>query len=312
MKLLLFLTASLWLLSCKKDSKEPAQKLSRREEITDNGTLIITQYEYDAQGRIVAIKTGQNNDPVQPNITVTYSGNEAILHFLPYVEGAVTTARQLHLILDAGGKLLRRVLSSQTVDALHPANFQSASDTMDCAYDAAGFLVTVSGRRSDSSWYQPATSITSRRTFTTLYTTVDGKLTHTDQTGLVSRMVSDNSAVTSITKTLDYHGIFSYTKQYPNKFDCRNAAILNQTSGYGGSDMYFTVNVFEPLVDAQYLYMPERTQLQALEKENGNVVVGFNSDVEVARTYNQDGMLATTEIITPNHGLQKISYFYSR
>lgn len=314
MKLLFLITASLWLLSCKKEHTETAQRLFRTEELTNNGTIYVTEYGYDAQGRIITIKKGSNNNPVQPFITVTYNGNEATLQFQPATDSVSTTTRQIRLTLDAGGKLLRRVFFGQQVDLLHPNYYEAGTDTMDCSYDAAGFLKTVSVRRSDSFWRPPSTSISGRRTFINQYTTADGKLTNIDQSGLDTHILNDGSNMYINTRTLEYQWILSYSKLQPNKYDCSNAAILNQTiGGSEGSSQYYYFNLYDPMVDAQYRYMPDRTQIHGREVEgNGNVAIDFTGVVEVNRTYNASGMLATTETISPNPSTKRIRYFYGR
>lgn len=314
MKLLFLITAALWLLSCKKEHTETAQRLYRTEELTSIGSINVTEYGYDAQGRIVTIKKGFDNNPVSPFITVTYNGSEATLQFQPATNGTTTTTRQIRLTLDAGGKLLRRVFLGQQADLLHPNYYEAGTDTMDCSYDAAGFLKTVSVRRSDSFWRPPSTSISGRRTFTTQYTTADSKLTNIDQSGLDTRIMNDGSNIYVNTRTLEYRWVLSYTKLHPNKYDCSNAAVLNQTiGGPEGSSQYYFINLYEPLVDAQYPYMPDKTQIHGREvEENGNVAINFAGDVEVARTYNSSGMLATTETISPNPSTKRIRYFYGR
>lgn len=313
MKLVILFSASLWLLSCNKEDKsEPtAKKLLRKEVTTHNGTLLVTAYNYDDQGRMVAIKTGVNNDPLQPDISISYIGYEVEVQFQPYTDSVSATARQLRLTLNAAGKPVTSVFFANQVYYSQPSDYNASSFTMDFTYDAAGFLKTVSNRRVDTS-YRPGSSWSSRRSFTSQYITVDGKLVTMDQYGQRANRLVNSSGISTDTRTFEYHGIYSYTKLHPNTSDCSNAAILNQLA-YDGTSQYTAVNPFEPLADAQYRYMPDRTQIQFKEVDGyGNTTIGFNGDVEVSRTYNSSGMLETTETITPNQATTKIRYFYGQ
>lgn len=312
MKLLLLLTACIWLFSCTKDDPAPAKRLDRREEVYHDGSSQIMAFEYDATGRIVNIMLGYGGQSLQPFITVSYSGNEATATFQPFKDGAITVTRQLRLFLDADGRLLQKFFHAQKADASDPLFYEGSADTMNLSYDTGGFLQTISYHRYDSS--RRSSSIwTSRDSFITQYTTIDGKLTNADQLGGTVYKLNDGGNITISTRTKEYHSTFSYAKQHPNNLDCSNAGILNMVIGFNASSQYYDVNVFEPIADARYRYLPDRTQKHALEVDgNGNIAVGFNSDVELDRTYNKDGMLENTEVLTPNQGLRRIKYFYTR
>lgn len=311
MKLLLLLAASLWLLGCKKEPAGLARKLDRRIEVYNDSSSLTTAFEYDARGRIVTIKTAVNNQPLQPALTVTYSGNEASVQFQPYREGTVNVSRQLRLVMDPNGKLLQRIFHAEKTDLSNPSFTEQGSSVLNLSYTAAGFLQTAIYHRFDSA-YRPGSIWTSRDSFVTQYTTINGRLTRVDQTGGTIYTI-DNGTLITASRTKEYHTVFSYTQQQPNNFDCSNAAILNQVTGFGFTEQYYDVNVFEPIADAIYQYMPDRIQKQALEKdENGNITIGFSSDVQVERTYNEDGMLETTEVLTPDQGMKRIRYMYVR
>lgn len=311
MKKLILFAASLWLLSCKKEPAGPGNKLDRRIEVYNDSTSLTTAFEYDARGRIVTIKTAVNNQPLQLALTVTYSGNEANLQFQPYREGTVNVSRQLRLVMDPNGKLLRRIFHAEKTDLSNPTFIEEGSSVLNLSYDAAGFLQTATYHRFDSA-YRPGSIWTSRDSFVTQYTTINGRLTNADQIG-GTIYTTDNGTLVTAGRTKEYHSVFLYTREQPNKLDCSNAAILNQVTGFGFTEQYNDVNVFEPIADAVYQYLPDRIQKRALEKdENGNITIGFNSDVQVERTYNEDGMLETTEVLTPNQGMKRIRYMYVR
>lgn len=312
MKLLLLLAVCICLFSCTKDDPGPAKRLDRREEVYHDGSSQIMAFEYDAKGRIVNIRLGSGNQALQPFITVSYSGNEATATFQPYKDGSITVTRQLRLLLDADGRLLQKFFHAEKADATDPLYYEGSADTMNLSYDPGGFLQTISYHRTDSFW-RNSSIWTSRDSFITQYTTIDGKLTNADQLGGTIYTLVDGGTVTISTRTKEYHSTFGYTKQHPNNLDCSNPGILNMVIGFNASSQYYDVNVFEPIADARYRYLPDRTQKLALEvDENGNIAVGFNADVELDRIYNKDGMLETTEVLTPNQGLQRVKYFYTR
>lgn len=312
MKLLLLLTLSLWLLSCKKTDPGPAKRLERRVEVYNDTASLTTAFEYDSQGRIVTIKIASNNQPLQLFLAVSYSGNEATLQFQTFNDGFTNVDRQMRLLLDTDGRLLQRIFRVKKTDISNPSYYQEGLSTLDLDYDATGFLKTANYYRFDSSW-RPGNIWTTRDSFITQYTTIDGKLTNVDQIGGTLYKVDTGSNPVMGYRTKEYHSVFLYTKEQPNNFDCSNAGILNQIIGFALSDQYYDVNEFEPIVDAQYKFMPDRTQKRALEKdENGNTVVGFNTDVLLQRTYNKDGMLEITEVLTPYQGMKRIEYYYIR
>lgn len=312
MKFLLLFILSLWLLSCKKTDPGPSKRLERRIEVYNDTASLTTVFEYDAQGRIVTIKTASNNKPLQLYITVSYSGNEATMQFQPFNDGFFNVTRQMHLLLNADGKLLQRSFLVKKNDPSDPSYYQESLSSLDLNYDAAGYLKTATYYRLDSSW-RPGSRWTSRDSFITQYSTIEGKLTNADQTGGTSYTLDTDTGYYKTNRIKEYHTVFSYTKLQPNDFDCSNAAILNQIIGFNLSDQYYDVNEFEPIVDAGYRYMPDRTQKRALEKdENGNTAVGFNADVQLNRTYNKDGMLEKTEVLTPYQGMKRIEYYYIR
>lgn len=314
MKVALIIIVSLWLISCKKDAAGPSRRLYRIESTPNAGYVFVTEFEYDAEGRIVVVKRAMNNDPLQKTMTITYDGNEVILTFTPFTDSLSTLYREIHLTLDNSGKLLKRIYRGNSVFLQPSSRYQASGDTMNFVYDGSGFLKTVTVRRFDSSWYAPANGSSNRRTFTNQYTTVDGKLTNVDQLGFETRIVTNNNVtIFNDTRTLEYHANFGYTKLYPNKYDCTNAAILNQEIGADGGSQYYFLIADDPLVDAQYKYMPDITQIRGKETEgNGNVAINFNGIVEVIRTYNADGMLATTETISPNPATKIVRYFYRK
>ncbi len=312
MKLLLLFILSLLLLSCKKTDPGPSKRLERRVEVYNDTASFTTAFEYDSQGRIVTIKTASNNKPLQLSITVSYSGNEATMQFQPFNDGFFNVSRQMRLQVDADGKLLQRSFLVKKNDPSDPSYYQEGLSTLALSYDAAGYLKRATYYSFDSSW-RPGSIGISRDSFITQYSTIDGKLTNADQTGGTLYTLDTDTTFYQTNRSKEYHTVFSYTKLQPNDFDCSNAVILNQIIGFGLSDQYYDVNEFEPIVDASYPYMPDRTQKRALEKdENGNTTIGFNTDVQLDRTYNKDGMLEKTEVLTPYQGMKRIEYYYIR
>ena len=218
MRLIAVLVALLVFFSCKK-TNDTANKLTRKEATTYTGTLLITEYVYDSQGRIVAIKQSENNAPTAVAVTVSYNGNGITLISHPQYDPAYTITKEVHLTLDAGGKLLKKIGQSYLVSTSTASSARFKFDTLECVYDAAGFLKETKRGFYDSTWAGPGITMADRASYRDTFTTAAGNLTKLDRYTVFNRVFTNTSGTIISGGSTENHTSFNYINLYPNKTD---------------------------------------------------------------------------------------------
>jgi hypothetical protein len=313
MKLSLFLFAAAVFISCKKNTEGPL-RLLRKEATTYTGVVLKTEYEYDSQNRIIAIKQAENNATLSTAVTISYSGNEAVLISHPTWDPSSNITKEVRLTLDGSGKLLKKIGYSYMVPTSGPSSRRFIYDTLECEYDAAGFLQYCNSGLYDSTWSEPGYTSVDRSISRNTFTTSTGNLIKKDLYVLWNRVVTNSSGTTTSGGTSESHSVFSYARLFPNKADFTNAAILNETLDFSGVMNYYGwVGYFETLLAAQYQNMPERVVNHSTDRDlTGSIIFDYTSTYANERTYNADGLLSVVDITTPGTPYTQLRYFYGR
>ncbi|MEO6837812.1 MAG: hypothetical protein ABI185_05460, partial [Ginsengibacter sp.] len=159
MKISIFLVLSLIFFSCKK-SNESVTKLLRTESTDYNGVLLITEYAYNSDDRIISIKQPENSATPAAEYIITYNGNEITMLSYPKNDPVYITTKEVHLTMDANGKPLKEIgythsIGSQTYNS---SSTKFSYDTLVYMYDAAGFLKETKQTSYDSSSTEPGST----------------------------------------------------------------------------------------------------------------------------------------------------------
>lgn len=125
----MFFVVFLLFFSCKKSNESPI-KLLRTEATDYNGVLLTTEYGYDSEGRIVSIKQAENSAPPAVAFSITYHGNEITMLSYPQIDPDYYTTKEVHLKLDAAGKLLNKTGYTRAV-GIQPYNSSSKKFSYD-------------------------------------------------------------------------------------------------------------------------------------------------------------------------------------
>ena len=313
MKLLLLLFAAVVFISCKKNT-EGALKLIRKEATTYTGVLLKTEYEYDSQNRIIAIKQAENNAALTTAVTISYSGNEAVLISQPTWDPSSNITKEVGLTLDGNGKLLKKIGYSYMVPISGTSSERFIYDTLVCEYDAAGFLQYCTSSLYDSTWSDPGYTSTDRAVSRDTFVTANGNLARKDRYVTWNRVGINSGGTVLDGGTSENHSVFSYAKSFPNQADFTNAAILNETLDFSGVMSYYGwAGYFETLLAAQYQNMPEKVVNHSIDRDlNGTITFDYISTYENERTYNAEGLLSMVDITTPGTPYTQIRYVYGR
>jgi len=303
MKISIFLAASLLFFSCNK-SNEVAIKLLRTEATDYNGVLLATEYVYNPEGRIIAIKQAENSATPAVAFNITYNGNEIAMLSNPKIDPVYNTSKEVHLTLDAKSNVLKAIGYTYSVGS-YPYNSSTKKfnyDTLVYMYDAAGFLKETKQNFYDSSWTEHDNTNVGKGNTTISYTTVGGNVTAKDEYSVYTRIIINGGNTNLTGGTSEHHFNYKYTKAYPNKTDFKNATVLNELRDY-----------HELLLDEKYQNMPEQVVIQSLEKDiNGTVYFNYTSTGDVERIYNDNGLLSGADVLTPTTQYRKVRYFYNR
>jgi hypothetical protein len=290
--------------SCKKSADSAATRLIRAEFTDYNGNIFYSQYGYDNQGRIITITNHENSDQPVVAVTIDYTGDEVVLLSHPETDPLYKTTTEVHLTLDANGKMLKRIEYTQdeSMTIVVPTAGKFTKDTLLCDYDAAGLLKKTSEIRFDSTWSDPTSYRASRLTATSTYTNNSGNLTTFDEYAVYPVNSSNGGVITVSGGTSEYHNEFKYTKTFPNKTDFKNAAVLNEYALY-----------FEPFLNINYNSMPDQVIRNSIDKDiNGSVIFTGTSTIDIERAYNSDGLLSSVSVLSHNTPYTNINYFYGR
>jgi hypothetical protein len=305
MKIVIFLFACLLFLSCKK-TDESVVKLLRSEAAGYPGILQVTKYIYDANNRIIAIQQLPNNASVVDTFTFTYNGNEIIMRNNPKGDPFYKKTNEVHLTVNANGKLVKRIGFTFSVGASpnDSARKEFVYDTLVNTFDAAGYLKETKQTIFDSVSAAPGSSAVSLVNTAYSYTTLAGNITAEDRytSYTVVSFIAGNTVHSS--GTFESYAVFNYSKMYPNKTDFRNTAALNELEDYSS----------RTLLDEQYKNMPDQIVTHTIERNgSGTITFEYTGTENVERIYNNDnGWLSDVNVLTATTQYPKIRYFYGR
>lgn len=305
MKKLTWISALLFLFSCKKDNDPRNLRLTRVEATDYMGNIVNTEYQFDNQGRITSITRKRNNEQPVVAVTVGYSGNEIVLLSTPDFDPLYTQTTEVRLTLDATGKPQKRIeLTHRTAKApvANPSQ-EFRYDTSFYEYDGAGLLKKTTRSRKDSVWVQSNYTIIRKFDFTANYTNSGGNLVSRDEYATYPYTTTQGGVTTISGGSSEYHNVFSYTKTYPNLTDFRNSSVLNE----------YPLFYYDPPLNANYKNMPDQITVNNTDRDiNGNVLFNGKSTINLERAYGEKGFLATITIPPGSTQDTKINFFYGR
>jgi hypothetical protein len=304
MRIFFLIFISLFLFSCKKSSDSVATRLLRTESTDYNGNVFHSEYGYDKMDRITTITEYENNEPPAVAVTISYHANEAVLLSFPDDDPVYNQNKEVHLTLDANGRMLKRIEYTHGVAKTPPVQptEKFRYDTLLCEYDASGLLKKTTQRRYDSTWVDPTYNTTTRLTSTVSYTMEAGNLTSSDEYAVYPVITRKGGIITASGGSSEYHNVFRYTKSFPNKSDFKNSAVLNEYLLY-----------YEPPLNISQKNMPEQVIRSSTDKDiNGSVIFTGNSTIDIERSYNADGLMSSVNVLSHNTPYSQINYFYGR
>jgi hypothetical protein len=304
MRILTLIFVSLIFFSCKKSTDPVTIRLLRTESTDNNGNVLHTEYGYDNIGRITTITQYENNAQPVVAVTISYNANEATLLSFPDYDPVYNQTTEVHLTLDANGRILKRIEYTHGVAKTPPVQptVTFKYDTLICEYDAAGLLMKTTGSRYDSTWVDPTYNIATWFTSRASYTTEAGNLTTSDEYVVYPIITRKRGRTTVSEGSSEYHNVFNYTKSFPNQTDFKNAAVLNEYRFY-----------YEPIFNISYKNMPDQVIRSSMDKDiNGSVTFTGTSTVDIERIYNAEGLLSSVNILSHNTPYKEINYFYGR
>ena len=304
MRIFFLIFVLLFFLSCKKSGDSVATRLLRIESTDYNGNVLYTEYGYDHQDRISTITEHTNNEQPAAPVTISYQGNEAVLHSFPEIDPVYNQSTEVHLTLDANGRMVKRIeytyYVAKTSPLQPPEKFRY--DTLLCEYDASGLLKKTTESRYDSTWADSTTNSITRLSFTRNYTTDAGNVTGSDEYAVYPVITRKAGVTTMSGGSSEYHNVFRYTKSFPNKTDFKNAAVLNEYGLY-----------YELWLNVSNQNMPDQAIRSTVDKDiNGAVIFSFTSTIDIERSYNTDGLLSSVHVLSHNTPYPEINYFYGR
>ena len=283
------------------ENNDKATTLVRVESTSYSGFVQHTIYEYDNQGRIIVIREARDDEKAAVKVTITYSGNEAVLISTPDWDPSLIQTSRVVLTLDPSGRPHMRTEYTHKQPKLAGSGFESfVYDTLYFEYDASGFLVRTRGNRYDSTWVSDTRNQVARVTSNAAYTIESGNLIAIDEYVDYPKETRDGGSITWGGGSSEYHTVFKYSKAYSNKTDFRNAAILNEY-----------MERFEAPLDRSWANMPDQVIQSITDRDmNGTIVFEIESTIDMERIYNNDGMLSSVLIPPGNTEFIETRYFY--
>lgn len=303
MRTFILISGLFMVFSCKK-TNETATRLLRTESTDYNGNVFYSEYGYDNQGRITTITNHENSDQPSVAVTISYNNGEAVLLSHPDTDPLYNTTTEVHLTLDANGRMLKRIeyTQNQSRSVVIPTAGNFKKDTLLCEYDATGLLQRTTGSRYDSNWSEPTYYSARRITDTATYTNDAGNLIKIDEYAVYPVHSNQGGVITVSGGTSEYHNEFRSAKSFPNKTDFKNAAVLNEYAQY-----------YELPLNINYKNMPDQMIRNTTDRDiNGAVVFSGISTIDIERAYNSDGLLSSVNVLSHNTPYTTINYFYGR
>ena len=293
-KTLYFLVLLVVLIACKKDNDNRSE--TRLVKKTNNDGNAGEVFKYDASGRIFGKADLKTNEMVA---TISYNGNEAII-LRSHSNAGVIIENEVRISFDSEGKPISRILraSLEYISPNVPPQRDYVNDTLLYEYDAQGLLKRTVGRSFDSTWFNPNDlEIQSHRTESiTTYTVSGGNVSGSVQVSSIGGMHWFRGTEFKYFENIEDTYSYEYSKQYPNKTDFSNGALLNE----------FEVTPF--LLNKNYKNMPDKiTRTKISRDKNGVTMSTYNSVLDFTLEYDSKGYLSG---IKNNAGVPPNEKFY--
>jgi hypothetical protein len=291
--------------ACKKDKPLSGEKrLVSTTTFSSNGP-IYQDFQYDALGRLTKRVTRQGGV-----LTVTaglnYTGNEVAI---TYPTEPSITQQDTRYQLDGSQRPSTRIFS-HFEDFTSPQGFgpekHFGSDTTNYEYNASGFMFRYNGVLKDSLSYYPTIGVLQNSTNTVRYTAVyemeGGNLKSIKRSSVKNYFQVNQPPGTtySFQQTEEETTVFYYDKNYPNKFDFRNAFLLTELD-------VLPFHQYTP--NAGFLNFPNKAITTRITKNTAGNIISTDVDTqEVNLDFDKDGYISGWNF-DPQ---AKQAFFYSR
>jgi hypothetical protein len=281
---LFFLTVTL-LTACRKNPSNPEDLRLLKLKFTDSA-LTNTNYlsfEYDADGRIAKLLSSTNNNTPVTIADISYTANKIIITTPAIHNAALDAVDAIEYTVDGDNRPVQRI-QNHFNEFKAPTNLPQRDFTADTAlyeYDGSGLLIKITGRKRDSTWFNPGSvqTTTDSWQYSTVYMNTGGNVQKIVKTSQKNSRLISGSTVLNNSYTIDETHLFEYTHSYQNKTDFTNALVLTEFGLL--SDIAYPLN-------KNYKNFPDKISYSAITKNavtgavidsNGwseNITLGFN------------------------------------
>jgi len=241
-------------------------------------------FNYNSDGRMIG-QTYFDGDVSTPICAISYNGNEAIV-IKTLTSPDVVEDTEIRITLDNEGKALKKIQRTfmEFKGSIIPQR-QYIYDTVNYEYDAAGLLKKTTGGRFDSTWFNPndLEIWVDRSTSTANYTTSDGNFLNSVEVSIINGSHLMNGTTYHFDNKRDEETwVYEYSKQYPNKTDFANAALLNE------------LDIIPFVLNRNYKKMPDKIIWTLVSKDkNGNLLTSSDGGRNMTLEYDAKGYLST-------------------
>jgi hypothetical protein len=267
-----------------------------------NGKIYYYLFEYDAAGRITKLLSSVNNDVPVTVADISYNGNKVMIRLPEIHNSSIDYVDQIEYTADATNKPLQRVQNVflEFKAPVHNPQRDFKTDTANYQYDAAG-LVTITGNRRDSTWFNPGTVSTHTDfwQYSSSYNTAGGNLEKIIKTTLKNYRFITGSTTIITSKVTEENYVFEYNRAYFNRTDFTNALILTEFSVLY-DDVY-------PL-DKNYKNVPDKISYSRVTRDlaTGAVIESDNSVQDVILDFNLHSFISGVSSGNGSHKRQLI------
>ncbi|ANE52134.1 hypothetical protein [Flavisolibacter tropicus] len=304
--LLLLISCTVLLSNCKKDKEDintDEVRLQAVETKQSNGDIHKLFFDYDANGRIIKIRSGRNNETPTTNFIITYSGNEILIPVTVSDDELNTIKDTIRLLLNADQQVIKRMYHGfhEFKAPTFTPQRTNIYDTTTYSYDAAGLVKQETHGGLDTSWYNPGveTIMVSRTAGFTNYSIKDGNIISTKKEVTSSGYAKQGGIVSTGKSSNETTHAFEYAKAYPNKIDFKNAAILNE------------LQLVFPPINKNLRNVPEKILVTDITKNgNGNITSSNSFTINQELSYNKYGFVNIR--FDPASPTLKTTYVYNK
>jgi hypothetical protein len=275
--------------SCKKDKPVSGEKRLVSTTTFSTGGPTYRDFQYDGSGRLTK-RIARQGDLLTVTAELSYTGNEVAI---TYPAEPSITQQDTRYQLDGSQRPSRRIFS-HFEDFTSPQGFgpekHFGSDTTNYEYNASGFMFRYNGVLKDSLSYYPTIGVLQNSTNTVTYTAVyemeGGNLKTVKRTSVENYFQVNQPPGTTygFQKTVEETTVFYYDKNYPNKFDFRNAFLLTELD-------VLPFDQYTP--NPGFLNFPNKAITTTITKNAGGNIVSTNVDTqEVNFDFDKEGYIS--------------------